>query len=153
MICCTRAGKSQWVPVTDATTHSEKLSKQLEKSGLEPEDISAEVNSRLQTLSYKKSRRKTSTKCGCKWSVRFTPPAPGDKNSVIRITSINVKHTNGCAPSQSTFRKHERRLGRVWSQALLIQGWFWALRLGFVFFVGFVGFGHKLYRYKVSVGQ
>jgi hypothetical protein len=124
MIVCTRAGKSQWVPVTDVTTHSEKLSKQLQKSGQEPEDISAEVNIRLQTLAYKKSRRKTSTKCGCKWSVRFTTPAPGDKNSVIRVTSINLQHTNGCAPSQSTFRKHERRLGRVWSQALLTQGLF-----------------------------
>ena len=86
MIVCTRAGKSQWVPVTDVTTHSEKLSKQLQKSGQEPEDISAEVNIRLQTLAYKKSRRKTSTKCGCKWSVRFTTPAPGDKNSVIRVS-------------------------------------------------------------------
>ncbi len=122
MIVCTRAGKSQWVAVTDLTTHSEKLSKQLAKSGQEPEDISIEVNARLQTLSYKKSRRKTSTKCDCKWSVRFTTPAKGDKNSIVRVTSINLKHTNGCAPSQSTFRKHERRLGRVWSQALLVQG-------------------------------
>jgi hypothetical protein len=34
----------------------------------------------------------------------------------------SLNHTNGCVPSPSTFRKHERRLGRVYSKSLLMQG-------------------------------
>ncbi len=117
---CSRAGKSTWVPVTDVTRQSANLTKQLERAQVD--DVSAEVEERLKALSYKKARRKTSTKCGCKWAVLFSKPAPGDKNPIIRVTSINLKHTNGCAPTASTFRKHERSLGRVYSKTLLMQG-------------------------------
>jgi hypothetical protein len=41
MMVCTRGGKSQWVFVV---THSDKLRKQLEKSGQQYEDISAEYS-------------------------------------------------------------------------------------------------------------
>ena len=117
---CSRSGKSPWVPVTDVTGQSTKLTKQLERQELH--DVSAEVEERLQALSYKKPRRKTSTKCGCKWSVVFTKTTPGDKNPIVEVTSINLTHTNGCEPTASTFRKHERRLGRVYSKTLLMQG-------------------------------
>lgn len=106
--------------VTDLTGNSARLTKQLQRQ--QHEDISSEVDDRLKALSYKKSRRKTSTKCGCKWAVHFTKPPPGEKNPIIRVTSLLLKHTNGCAPSPSTFRKHERRLGRVYSKSLLMQG-------------------------------
>lgn len=106
--------------VTDQTGNSARLTKRLERQ--QHEDISSAVDDRLMRLSYKKSRRKTSTKCGCKWAVHFTKPPPGEKNPIIRVTSLLLNHTNGCVPSASTFRKHERRLGRVYSKSLLMQG-------------------------------
>ncbi len=106
--------------VTELTGNSARLTKQLQKQ--QHENISSEVDDRLKARSYKKSRRKTSTKCGCKWAVHFTKPPPGEKNPIIRVTSLMLDHTNGCVPSPSTFHKHERRLGRVYSKSLLMQG-------------------------------
>jgi hypothetical protein len=119
---CSRAGKSQWVAVTDVTAQQTKLTKQLQRQQGESEDITPEVEDRLKALSYKKGRRKTSTKCGCKWAVSFSKPPTGEKNPIVRVTSTNLTHTNGCAPSPSTCRKHERRLGRVYPKTLLMQG-------------------------------
>ncbi len=118
----TRSGKSEWIPVADNTAHSKKINTQLLKMGQQHDDMSSEVEDQLKVLSYKKARRKTSTKCGCTWDVNFAKPPPGQNNPLVRVTTIKLQHTNGCSPSASTFRKHERRFGRVWSKALLMQG-------------------------------
>ena len=119
---CTRSGKSEWIPVTDNTAQSKKLQTQLQKNGQQNDDMASEVEDLLKVLSYKKARRKTSTKCGCTWAVNFAKPPAGQKNPLLRVTVMKLEHTNGCSPSASTFRKHERRLGRVWSKTLLMQG-------------------------------
>ncbi len=115
---CTRSGKSDWIPVTDYTAQFIKLHKRLQKN----DDMESEVEDQLKVLSYKKARRKTSTKCGCTWAVNFAKPPPGEKNPLLRVTTMKLEHTNGCSPSAFTFRKHERLLGRVWSKTLLMQG-------------------------------
>jgi hypothetical protein len=121
-IVCTRSGKSEWILVTDKTAQSKKLNKRLQKNVEQHDDMASEVEDQLKVLSYKKARRKTSTKCGCTWAVNFTKPPPGQKNPLVRVTTMKLEHTNGSSPSASTFRKHERRLGRVWSKTLLMQG-------------------------------
>jgi hypothetical protein len=69
--------------------------------------MASEVEDQLKTLSNKKGRLKTSKKCGCKWAVSFSKPPPGVKNPIIRVSKINLTHTNGCAHTTSTFKgKH-----------------------------------------------
>jgi hypothetical protein len=119
---CTRSGKSEWIPVTDKTGQSKKINKRLQKKVEEQHDMASEVEDQLKVLSYKKGRRKTSTKCECTWAVNFAKPPPRQKNPLVRVTTMKLEHTNGCSPSAFTFQKHERRLGRIWSKTLLMQG-------------------------------
>ena len=86
----------------------------LVKSAMELGDTCDDDTSLM--TSSTQSRKRRTTKCGCKWQVSF-----GFSTSKNRwhVTSAKLQHTNGCRPSWSQLRFVRRARGVTLSTAFL----------------------------------
>ena len=88
LICCSRAARPNDGP------------KALAKKSSVPDD---------------KKRKKSSLAVGCKWIIRWQPhkeSGSSETTHFIRITRMELNHTNGCNPSPQQLRVTRRRSGR-----------------------------------------
>lgn len=116
---CSRQGASSWCSVADTDKLVEKMMKKI----LKTEGTADESQLRQEILDnnmYKKPRKQTSDRCGCRWQINFSKikSSPG----MVKVTKVFPIHTNGCDPSPPQFRKQEKRRGRVYSKALILTG-------------------------------
>eukprot|EP00013_Stygamoeba_regulata_P017229 CAMPEP_0177681770 /NCGR_PEP_ID=MMETSP0447-20121125/30901_1 /TAXON_ID=0 /ORGANISM="Stygamoeba regulata, Strain BSH-02190019" /LENGTH=346 /DNA_ID=CAMNT_0019191225 /DNA_START=176 /DNA_END=1211 /DNA_ORIENTATION=+ len=56
----------------------------------------------------RRTRNRTSNRCGCAWKVCFRRTQLRDHQPVYSVISMTLEHTNGCNPSSHKPRKRER---------------------------------------------
>eukprot|EP00978_Attheya_sp_CCMP212_P003993 scaffold8495_cov37-Attheya_sp.AAC.1 len=76
---------------------------------------------KLEFVPESKRRKPSSTQCGCQWTIRFQPHSPmSDEplppfvqadDTLVRITSLSLLHTNGCQPSLTQLTVTKKRSG------------------------------------------
>ena len=71
-------------------------------------------NKYIASIPEEKKRKSSSLKCGCQWSIKFSYKDRNCKtNSFIKLTNINLNHTNGCEPSFAQLNATLKRSGTL----------------------------------------
>jgi hypothetical protein len=76
---------------------------------------------KLEFVPESKRRKPSSKQCGCQWTIRFQPhsrmsdeslpPFVKADDTLVRITSLSLLHTNGCLPSLAQLTVTKKRSG------------------------------------------
>ena len=91
------------------------------KHGLMPSELKR-TQVRQASSQHAKTRTKKTTRCGCKFKIRYVPAGPEHPPGAVRITSGSYyAHTNGCVPSRDQLLGDMHKLGKLTDLRKLTQ--------------------------------
>ena len=91
------------------------------KHGLMPSELKR-TQVRQASSQHAKTRTKKTTRCGCKFKIRYVPAGPEHPPGAVRITSGSYyAHTNGCVPSRDQLLGDMHQLGKLTDLRKLTQ--------------------------------